>query len=44
MGNTYDDQGNTAPMVLMGYIEGEPVYRTTNALATGKPPLLILKF
>jgi hypothetical protein len=25
-----------APMYLIGYMGGEPVYRTTNTLATGK--------
>ncbi|CAF4092229.1 unnamed protein product [Rotaria magnacalcarata] len=33
IGNVHIGQGNPDPMVLMGYKAGEPVYRTTTALA-----------
>ena len=36
VGHLAHTNGSTAPMYLMGYNMGEPVYRTTFAMASGK--------
>ena len=36
VGNLAHPNGTTAPMYLMGYLMGEPVYRTTFAMASGE--------
>lgn len=40
VGAIVDSNGDTAPMYLMGYFEGEPVYRTTFSLTNGNDDFL----
>ena len=42
VGDIIDSDGDTAPMYLMGYLEGDPIYRTTYSLATGNDASLDL--
>jgi hypothetical protein len=35
VGEAADEHGDLAPIYLMGYFGGEPVYRTINTYATG---------
>jgi hypothetical protein len=43
-GNMIDPHGNTAPMYLMGYFRGEPVYRTITTNAIGIHIFLVFQF
>lgn len=38
-----DGHGSTGPLVLIGYLAGEPVYRTTHTVAHRKGDFLITK-
>lgn len=42
MGSILDANGDKSPMYLIGFYMGEPVYRTTHALANGE--LLFIVF
>lgn len=38
-----DGHGSTGPLFLIGYLSGQPVYRTTHTVAHRKSDFLIIK-
>ena len=42
-GHIYDGHGATGPLILIGFLAGEPVYRTTNIVAHRKHSFLPLE-